>query len=832
MRKKIGKRIGPVPITLAVVALAAVLSVGLLLAANASIIQAQGMPGGGDTSSDSKCAAVVAGDSKLLATDSDVQDNSLEDVVSGGGCKVTGDSVDVVFENHFPSASNGVPTTNNPVEVSLAAYATGGVQFPSVQAIDKNDDGDAFIVVGKVGVDEYLLAIDAPSIAIGGSPTPGTKSVTITRDMAEDGKVYLFAYIATDNAFGVPSQDNEGGTQVTTALGIPLSTFVDDNKRNADHAAAAQNEAIAFVISEINDALREARGDTNLQTAAAVENGAATQTFNTTNLPDVVAADASATPARTVADVLEDASDRIDTVTGHANYAKAGNATKIAIVDAELAILMAQAGLDAIDHGAPQHFMNTTANIVVLVEFQDPAVEKVGDKTVSYVTPGPIAAAGTSEVSVMVRDTNEIALNGFIDLVIDPSAASSVVFSQSNLKTYHAPVKDGMVAAATIKGLPKTGPVRVVVTGTFGDLTITGYAKREGAADSVTAMTYSCTKKIEGDDVAEAAICNAEAGMKTADLTESTVFAPGAKFLIVGELADSAGNTLDKRVSAKQLKPSGVTQAITSIVNAQESKTAPVVGEAQANARLIATIDTNEDRAALGNYDIEVSSSGKKMTVTITIAGDASQITIYGPDMISPATGLASYMVTATDVNGNVPADAGELDGKFTVAVRYKDAEVLGLADGKIDFNSKGVGEFLVQMPQDAVEGDSVSITVVYGSISVTKVVTYGDPPTEPEMPTELTAPSGVVVSSLATTQSISVSWDTTSIQNAQQIKVVLFNSDVTGIAKPLITINPANDPGSATFNDVPDGMYNVVVASFRTGEPHKLSDLEEVTVE
>ena len=97
---------------------------------------------------------------------------------------------------------------------------------------------------------------------------------------------------------------------------------------------------------------------------------------------------------------------------------------------------------------------------------------------------------------------------------------------------------------------------------------------------------------------------------------------------------------------------------------------------------------------------------------------------------------------------------------------------------------------------------------------------------------TELTAPSVVVVSSLPNTQSISVTWDTTSIENAQQIKVVLFNSGVTAVAKPLITINAANDPGVATFNDVPDGMYIVVVASFRTGERHQLSDLEPVTVE
>ena len=95
---------------------------------------------------------------------------------------------------------------------------------------------------------------------------------------------------------------------------------------------------------------------------------------------------------------------------------------------------------------------------------------------------------------------------------------------------------------------------------------------------------------------------------------------------------------------------------------------------------------------------------------------------------------------------------------------------------------------------------------------------------------TELTAPSGVVVSPFRNT--ISVTWDTTSIQNAQQIKVVLFNSDVTEV-EHLITINAANDAGTATFNDVSDGMYNVVVASFRTGERHKLSSpLQEVTVE
>ena len=107
---------------------------------------------------------------------------------------------------------------------------------------------------------------------------------------------------------------------------------------------------------------------------------------------------------------------------------------------------------------------------------------------------------------------------------------------------------------------------------------------------------------------------------------------------------------------------------------------------------------------------------------------------------------------------------------------------------------------------------------------------------TQAAMAAELTAPSTVVVSSLPNSQSVSVTWDMTSIQNAEQIKVVLYNSNVTAlasIAEPLITINPASDAGSATFNNVPDGTYYVTVASFRTGERHKLSlPLKEVTVE
>ena len=95
-------------------------------------------------------------------------------------------------------------------------------------------------------------------------------------------------------------------------------------------------------------------------------------------------------------------------------------------------------------------------------------------------------------------------------------------------------------------------------------------------------------------------------------------------------------------------------------------------------------------------------------------------------------------------------------------------------------------------------------------------------------MPPELTAPTGVTVSSLQNT--VSVTWDPASIENADQVKAVLFDDGVTMIVD-LKTFNAASDPGAATFTGVDSGTYKVTVASFSMGEPHKLSALMEVTI-
>ena len=246
------------------------------------------------------------------------------------------------------------------------------------------------------------------------------------------------------------------------------------------------------------------------------------------------------------------------------------------------------------------------------------------------------------------------------------------------------------------------------------------------------------------------------------------------------------------------------------------------------------------------------------MTTYATVAVSGSMVTITGV-----AAGMATITVTATDLG----VGAGMMNPMTvtqTFMVTVEAANVAPMAGAAIDAQTVTAGEMVMvataftdadmdtltymamsdmEMYATATVDDMGMVTITgvaagMATITVTATDIADATATQDIMvtveaaDTTLTAPSGVVVSTLAGTQSVSIVWDTTSIQNAQQIKVVLFNSDVTALAKPLITINPANDAGSATFNDVPDGTYYVTVASFRTGERHNLSPLKEVTVE
>ena len=93
----------------------------------------------------------------------------------------------------------------------------------------------------------------------------------------------------------------------------------------------------------------------------------------------------------------------------------------------------------------------------------------------------------------------------------------------------------------------------------------------------------------------------------------------------------------------------------------------------------------------------------------------------------------------------------------------------------------------------------------------------------EPE-PMEAMAPTGGSVSVLRS--SITVSWTPNSAQGTTLIKVALFNEGITDlanvIAEPVKAFNlVAADPGAHTFNNVPSGMYRVVLAAVDSDGMH-----------
>ena len=84
-----------------------------------------------------------------------------------------------------------------------------------------------------------------------------------------------------------------------------------------------------------------------------------------------------------------------------------------------MALARAEAVVEALDGLSPTIFPNESADLVVLVKFQDPAVEKVGTKTVSMVEAETVDTDGESTVTIQIMDKNEVGLNGFVTLTID-----------------------------------------------------------------------------------------------------------------------------------------------------------------------------------------------------------------------------------------------------------------------------------------------------------------------------------------------------------------------------------------------------------------------------
>ena len=200
MRTKNAKRLWPVPVTLGVMALAALLAFGLLATTGAQ-----------------PASADHPGETVTAPTDSGMcHVNVTSTTRTGGGtCTTAASSVNVVLQNTGSNTAQAV------------VYVTGGSDI-NAQAMEGTDKA------GKKGLAEYLftgangIPEQIPDAAAEGGQAPGTKTITVTDSMASNGHVFLFVYSGGDltNSDDVPLEDE------TTELNVESSSTPDTDVTN------------------------------------------------------------------------------------------------------------------------------------------------------------------------------------------------------------------------------------------------------------------------------------------------------------------------------------------------------------------------------------------------------------------------------------------------------------------------------------------------------------------------------------------------------------------------------------------------------------------------
>ena len=744
MRKKIGKRIGPVPITLAVVALAAVLSVGALFAVNANSIQAQEIPqipGASDqvagTADDDCEVSVINAAGELMGGP-----------VMGGGCAVGGDSVDVVFENASAAAR------------AVAVYTTGGDEY-NVQAMNGMTN------LGKKGVNEDLVELDARGSKVGGGTAPGSQTITVSRDMADGkGEVYLFVYHATGtNDFAFPDDEPN--------LGIPFSLIKGGDEFNSktdntlDTLGNRVEESANAARTRANSAATETEGGVGLDPTAN-----AVVPSHTHDPDDTTAEDATLQAAETLIAAIKADSDydaqKDITPTGRTQSLK----QLVDEAEGDIADLKNIVGVVKGTVGSVNSFYGSMADISVEVVFRatatrgtdkdrDGAITGEEERSTLKVVRPPSKTNGEAAVVAIIEDANGTKLSGFVDFTVEGGA--DVVFEDSSLKTHRVElgvgddVDDGSTGLVIIKGLSKTDPVRTKVTANYnnGELTQMTYLTRIGDATEVAATAYACASNEKDMDAVNDALgggaCDYEIMSLTADKIASNdpkelvSIGAGDYFFIAGTAKDALGSTVDS------LKSGNLTW------KAADADARAAFEPDSDNVNTDIMVDSD---AEPGTYNITVEDSSKdaSATVMVIVAGDASMISVScDPMMIPTDTGLTDCTVAVTDDGGNIPSNldttvttASPLQDQVQISVRGSSdikADLIGAKDNLVNLDEKGMANFAIQMPLDAVEGTqitvNVSTTIDDELLRNHTVVTYGEVAPEPEpMPMTLGDPS------------------------------------------------------------------------------------------
>ena len=480
-------------------------------------------------------------------------------------------------------------------------------------------------------------------------------------------------------------------------------------------------------------------------------------------------------------------------------YVYAGDADFQGFVDADEEELSMDPDSDAVD---PEY-------IVTVTFFGAPADYDEDSTFGSRLTITTADISGNSTVTIRVQDADGNGLDGYALLTL-VSDDADVKFTASGLKQQSFQVADGVGVLAEVEGLPEEGALNLEVTAAItavtGSLTITGDLIRVGEPASIMVAAYACEAVLADDDLDTAGVnesttaCwNSHADADNGD--EVGPLGPLGTFFISGTAADAVGNSITPPTfTVEEVVPEGDD----AILSATIGVTLTVDSE----------INVDAD-AAVGGYDITVTSGDVVETISIVVTGPAAEYSVDGPDWIA-LDGFAEYTLSMTDANGNPPSSLPDAFGDTTPTVNVLiqgvgfDQETNTLGLGGADRRTLAIdtadftGTFSIVAPIGATQGQSVTVRVILGaSVLASKTIMFGE---EVVTPPVLGDASGLMAEAGADAGMVELTW--TPGPNATMHFVAgVKQSDLdAGTANDSLIWMFADNPGSHTVTGLDSG--------------------------
>ena len=786
MRTKNAKRLWPVPVTLGIMALAALLAFGLMATPGAQPAAAQDdpdctVPAG--ALSAAMCSA--EGDTAMVkfvgeAIGEDELNRYLLIEDSSGPIRVYPAGTDYSMANGFQDSGNDVTVTRyryQLVTVPESAFNAQGVR--KAQSVTIEVSGDVLIWADPANDTDFLGVTEAI-----------TSAPNDERRVAADGLLLDITFL------GPP------------ALGEDLDT--DFNKKLDDDTSLQQ--CVVDDENEAND--RRLVGEDTACASADTDTGRLSGEWEQSSL---------------VVDVTETRS-KLVVRTG---LVGARGTTATGLIDGGM-VTHTVAGPDA--------------EVTIYARVQDAKGEDLLGMPVDFVaTTEPAGIVATRDLSDD-PETRALTISSVAQenedeeiQVLDLGTADVGLADEATLAAGDA------IAAFTLDNLPADTSFRITVKVTAGDLDLgTVVIARTGDPTKIVAGVFNieCFDKGAANDYANA-IFDAEAkGCDASGMANH--FGHGEMFVVKAHHEDS----LDLPVSGAESLSIKLDDEEDNLLDGGDPDDIdnPVDPEVAGGDPAQAWVYTIYDEATLGERMITVSTGlenedGDKLdpvTLAITVAGPPHSYELEGPDYI-PLGGSGAFTVTATDEMGILPhftADDTETpnedESNDTINVFVADVpqgNVRGLDGGnnlKLRADT-GMGTFTVFSPRDAQQGDPLRVfigdnttpdhTAMFGDDPDPDAV---DPPTDTTVPADekLGKATDIVEGDLNSGGIVQIDW--TAAPNAESYAIYAVNVAEASDDDGEVVSRAVNNADATTHNI--DGLtvgqeYAIYVVATASGQ-------------